>query len=146
MSLDIKTTRYRLNLILDYLDELRPLAAMTLDEFLQNRYGKRAAERILEIMIQAAIDINNHLVTQIGQISGKSNADLFLELSRIGAITSDLSIQLSESGKFRNRLAHQYDKVDPAIVFDILNEALDQYRLYVQQVSGFLDSVEETNV
>jgi uncharacterized protein YutE (UPF0331/DUF86 family) len=146
MNLDIKTTRYRLNLILNYLDELKPLAAMTLDEFLQNRYGKRAAERILEITIQAAIDINNHLVTQVGQVSGRSNADLFLELSRIGSITSDLSIQLSESGKFRNRLAHQYDKVDPAIVFDALSEALEQYPLYVQQVSNFLDSIGETNV
>jgi hypothetical protein len=36
MTLDPNTIRFRLDLILDYLNELRPLAALTLDEFLSD--------------------------------------------------------------------------------------------------------------
>jgi uncharacterized protein YutE (UPF0331/DUF86 family) len=143
MTIDINSVHRRLDLILDYLNEIKPLASISLDEFLHNRYLLRAAERLLEITIQAAIDINNHLLKELSKTSKQSNADVFLELSRLGAITPALAQLLSESGKFRNRLAHQYDDVDPEIVFSAINEVLEQYPLYVEQVENFMDSLEE---
>ncbi|MGA7933244.1 MAG: DUF86 domain-containing protein [Kovacikia sp.] len=145
MTIDINSVHHRLDLILDYLNEIKPLASISLDEFLHNRYLLRAAERLLEITIQAAIDINNHLLKELSQTSEQSNADVFLELSRLGAITPALAQLLSESGKFRNRLAHRYDDVDPEIVFSVINEVLEQYPLYVEQVENFMDSLEEND-
>jgi uncharacterized protein YutE (UPF0331/DUF86 family) len=145
MTIDINSVHYRLDLILDYLNEIKPLASISLDEFLHNRYLLRAAERLLEITIQAAIDINNHLLKELSQTSKQSNADVFLELSRLGAITPELAQLLSESGKFRNRLAHRYDDVDPEIVFSVINEVLEQYPLYVEQIENFMDSLEEND-
>jgi uncharacterized protein YutE (UPF0331/DUF86 family) len=145
MTIDINSVHRRLEFILDYLNEIKPLASISLDEFLHNRYLLRAAERLLEITIQAAIDINNHLLKELSQTSKQSNADVFLKLSRLGVITPELAQLLSESGKFRNRLAHRYDDVDPEIVFSVINEVLEQYPLYVEQVENFMDSLEEND-
>jgi uncharacterized protein with HEPN domain len=50
MTLDLDSVRLRLALILDYLNEIEPLASMSFEEFLSNRYMQRAAERLLEIL------------------------------------------------------------------------------------------------
>lgn len=145
MTVNVNSVRRRLALILDYLSEIRPLALMSLDNFLGDRYLPRAAERLLEITIQSAIDINNHLLKELSQISEQSNADSFLKLGQTGAITPELAQLLSDSGKFRNRLAHRYDEVDYEIVFWVLSEVLGQYPLYVEQVENFVNSLEENN-
>lgn len=145
MTLDPNTIRFRLDLILDYLNELRPLAALTLDEFLSDRYKTRAAERVLEITIQAALDINNHLLKEQFKVVRKSNSDGFLELRKFNVLPSQLAQDMHESGGFRNRLAHHYYAVDPEIVFQIIFEALNQYPEYIQQIENFLDSLEENN-
>lgn len=142
MTVNINSVRRRLGLILDYLSEIRPLTLMSLDKFLSDRYLLRAAERLLEITIQAALDINIHLLKELSQTAKQSNADSFLEVSRIGAITPELAQLLSDSGKFRNRLAHRYDEIDYEVVFLVLSEVLGQYPLYVEQVEDFVDSLE----
>jgi uncharacterized protein YutE (UPF0331/DUF86 family) len=102
ITLDPNTIRFRLDLILDYLSELRPLAALTLDEFLSDRYKTRAAERVLEITIQAALDINNHLLKEQFKVVRKSNSDGFLELRKFNVLPLQLAQDMHESGGFRN--------------------------------------------
>ena len=145
MTVNVSSMRRKLALILDYLSEIAPLARMSLDNFLGDRYLPRAAERLLEITIQAALDINNHLLKEFAQTSEQSNADSFLKLGQVGAITPELAQLLSDSGKFRNRLAHRYNEVDSEIVFLVLSQVLQQYPLYAAQVESFIDSLEEKN-
>lgn len=142
MTLDLNSIRLRLALILDYLSEIRPLASMSLEAFLNDRYMQRAAERLLEITVQAAIDINNHLLKERFSIAIPSNAIGFQELSRCGVISEELANQLADSGRLRNRLAHRYYEIDYEIVFTVLSEVLDHYPLYAQQVETFIDSLE----
>lgn len=142
MTLDPESVRLRLALILDYLEEIKPLAAISLEDFLSDRYKQRAAERLLEITVQAAIDINNHLLRKHFKLATPSNAMGFQELSRRGVIAGELANQLADSGKLRNRLAHQYDEIDYNVVFSVLNEVLEYYPLYAYQIENFVDSLE----
>jgi uncharacterized protein YutE (UPF0331/DUF86 family) len=142
MTLDLNSVRLRLALILDYLDEIKPLASMSLEEFLGNRYMLRAAERLLEITVQAAIDINNHLLKEQFKIAIPSNAIGFQELGRFGVISQGLANQLADSGRLRNRLAHRYYEIDYEIVFTVLSEVLEHYPLYTQQIESFIGLLE----
>lgn len=142
MTLDLDSIRLRLALILDYLSEIEPLASMGLEEFLSNRYMQRAAERLLEITVQAAIDINNHLLKKQFGLAIPSNAIGFQELSRCGVISGELANQLADSGRLRNRLAHRYYEIDYETLFAILSEVLEHYPLYAQQVENFIDLLE----
>lgn len=145
MTIDFNSTRRRLDLILDYLGELSPLRALTLSEFLGDIYKIRAAERLLEITIQAALDINNHILKQHFQISKKSNVDGFLELAQLGVMSEELAQALNQSGGFRNRLAHHYDSILSELVFQFIPQALTQFTDYVEQISDFLDSLEDAS-
>ncbi|MEX0269381.1 DUF86 domain-containing protein [Leptolyngbyaceae cyanobacterium UHCC 1019] len=142
MTLDFDSVRLRLALILDYLDEIEPLASMSLEDFLSSRYMQRAAERLLEITVQAAIDINNHLLKEQFGFPIPSNAIRFQELSRYGVISGELANQLANSGRLRNRLAHRYYEIDYEILFAILSKILVDYPLYAQQVENFIGLLE----
>jgi uncharacterized protein YutE (UPF0331/DUF86 family) len=143
--IDIDAMRYRLDLILDYLQELQPLTTLSLDNFLADTYKKRGAERLLEITIQAALDINNHLLKEHFRVAKKTNSDGFLEMGQFGALTPELAQEINKSGSFRNRLAHQYDKVDPELVFQFVPKAISQFAEYVEQISNFLNALEDRN-
>jgi uncharacterized protein YutE (UPF0331/DUF86 family) len=136
--------RYRLDLILDYLQELQPLTMLNLDEFLIDNYKKRGAERLLEITIQAALDINNHLLKEHFRVAKQTNSDGFIEMGQLGALTPALSQEINQSGSFRNRLAHRYDQVDPELVFQFIPKSISQFSQYVEQVSNFLNALEDS--
>jgi uncharacterized protein YutE (UPF0331/DUF86 family) len=143
--IDIDAMRYRLDLILDYLRELQPLATLSLDEFLADTYKKRGAERLLEITIQAALDVNNHLLKEHFRVAKKTNSDGFLEMGQFGALTPALAQEINKSGNFRNRLAHRYDQVDPELVFQFIPKAISQFSEYIEQISNFLNALEDSN-
>lgn len=53
-----------------------------------------------------------------------------------------MAAQIAQSAGMRNRLVHQYEEIDHQIVFTAIPKALQQYRLYIQQIVAYLDSLE----
>jgi len=46
-----------------YVDELRTIAARSLQEYEQDLFVKRTGERTVELIVECAVDINNYLST-----------------------------------------------------------------------------------
>jgi uncharacterized protein YutE (UPF0331/DUF86 family) len=65
-------------------------------------------------------------------------ADIFLVISENGIIKKEEAEHLGEMARFRNRLVHQYWKVDDAIIWEILvNDRLDITN-YADKILDFL--------
>jgi uncharacterized protein YutE (UPF0331/DUF86 family) len=126
------------------IDDLRNFQGITLDEYLSNEnYVQVIIERLLELVIQSALDINRALLKQIASISVEKNSDTFIEAGKAGFIPMELARQIAPSGGFRNVLAHQYDDIIPELVFQNFQEACQQYPAYVRAIQQYLDSREE---
>jgi uncharacterized protein YutE (UPF0331/DUF86 family) len=140
------TLAHKIERMLERINELRGFQDWTLEQYLANEnYTQLAVERLLELVIQAALDINRALLKQISGISVEKNSDTFIEAGKAGFIPMDLGQKLARSGGFRNVLAHQYDEILPEIVFQNLQEALVQYPDYVEAIQVYLDSWEVSN-
>jgi len=135
----------RLRLISEYLEILRDFEGMELDEYLANVRHQLLAERILEIAIQAAIDINRHILRGLGVSEPLNNEQTFLEMGQRGPISVELAQQLSQSGRFRNFLAHHYLEIDSQIVFSSIQDILQFYPVYIEQIVAYLESLEAEN-
>jgi uncharacterized protein YutE (UPF0331/DUF86 family) len=57
-----------------------------------------------------------------------------------------LAEQLAQSAGMRNILVHRYKDIDSQLVFSSIPEALQQYPLYIQQITVYLDSLETEDV
>lgn len=132
----------RIGLIIKYLNRLRKFESVTLNDYLNNFDKQLIAERLLQLMVEAATDINTYLLVRLYQAPSQTYVDSFIEAGRNGIITLELAEQIAQSGGLRNILVHRYIEIDSTIVFAAIELALQQYSLYVQQINHYLDSLE----
>lgn len=135
----------RLELIARYLDNLKKFNKISLEDYLNNFESQLIVERLLQLMTQAAIDINEHILSKLNPGNSTTNFEAFIELGKYGVISSELGKQLAPSAGLRNRLVHEYDDIDSNQVFKAISFALEQYPLYVQQVNSYLISLDVDN-
>ncbi|MBD2503787.1 type VII toxin-antitoxin system HepT family RNase toxin [Anabaena azotica] len=144
-NIDSEIVLVRLRLITKYYNTLEKFRSISLDEFLNDFEKQLVVERLLQLMTQAAIDINEHILSKLNPGNCVTNFEGFIELSKYQVITPELARQIAPSSGLRNRLVHEYDEIDPQQVFKAISFALQQYPLYVRQVNSYLISLNQKN-
>jgi uncharacterized protein YutE (UPF0331/DUF86 family) len=144
-NIDTVIVETRLELIGRYLERLKNFELISLDEYLNSFDQQLILERLLQLMTQAAIDINDHILSKLNPGKSYTNFDAFIELSKYEIITPELAKKIAPSSGLRNRLVHEYDDIDQKQVFKAISFALQQYPLYIRQIKSYLISLEEDN-
>lgn len=124
---DAAVIRRKLAHITDSLAGLRPLSRLTLDEYRERFYERKAAERLLQEAIEAALDINAHLIAEHGQAVPDDYYGGFLALAGLQILPEELARQLAPSAGLRNRLVHEYESLDDARVLASIGTILELY-------------------
>ena len=137
-NIDPEIVLVRLRLITKYYNTLEEFRSTSLDSFLADFRQQLVVERLLQLMTQAAIDINEHILSKLSPGNSATNFEAFIELSKYEVIAPELARQLAPSAGLRNRLVHEYDDIDPKQVFKAISFALQQYPFYVRQVNNYL--------
>ena len=135
---DAAIIRRKLARITESLDGLRPLARLSLEEYRERLYERKAAERLLQEAIEAALDINAHVIAELGGQVPEEYYGGFLKMADAGIVSSELSRSLAPSAGLRNRLVHEYDTTDDAKVLASIGTLLNLYPRYVQALETYL--------
>lgn len=130
--------RRKLSIIAQNLRALESITNLTVDAYRQNLFQKKGAERLLQELIEAAIDINLHLMTQTGGTVPDDYHQSFLALGENKVIPMELARQLAPSAGLRNRLVHEYDAIDDARVLQAVAACQQQFPLYMKAVEDYL--------
>ena len=117
--------RKRLNKLDEYLSILRNLRKYNFDDFVSDPEHYGSAERFLHLAIEAILDMGNHVIAEsdLGIVNWYS--DIPSILARKGYIDSDLEKKWLQMIGFRNTLVHDYLEIDRGIVYDILQNHLE---------------------
>ncbi len=141
MPVDIHFIRRKIKLIQEDLSELDNLAHYLFDEIFKDHIKYLAAERLLEKIIMRAIDINQHMIAELGrgdeQVRGYE--DTFYILSQLGIYGEEFAKQIALSAGLRNRLVHEYNNTRQDIIYKSLNEAVAQYVKYCDSILKFIE-------
>ena len=108
--IEIEVIKRKLSVIVENLKALKPVAAMKKDEYERDLYKRKATERLLQELIEAAIDINTHIIVQTGSPPPDDYYESFIRAGKLGIISSELAENLAPSAGLRNRLVHEYDQ------------------------------------
>ncbi|MBX3125806.1 MAG: DUF86 domain-containing protein [Polyangiaceae bacterium] len=106
----------------EVMDRLRALPHSDLDEFRSDDRNIDAALRRLQVAIQILIDVGSHLVAMLGLGAPDSSRDLLERLEKGGHLPAGSTVRFGKAFAFRNRIVHLYDRVDDAIVFEIVRD------------------------
>ena len=119
---DREVVRRRLQRLDEYLGFLARLGEYSRDELLSEpeRYG--AAERFLQLAIEALCDMGNHVVADEGLGSVEAYGDIPRLLAKAGILDGTQSEQWVRMIGFRNILVHEYLEIDREVVYQVLQE------------------------
>jgi len=136
--LDAAILRRKLQHIITSLDRLRPISRLTLQEYNERFYERKAAERLLQEAVEAALDINAHVIAELGKDIPEDYYGGFLKMGELGVVPPDLAHSLAGSAGLRNRLVHEYETIDDARVLDAITTLLETYPRYIQALETYM--------
>lgn len=84
--------------------------------------------------IQTGIDIGAHIVSDSGWEMPASQADIFKTLAENRIITEQLSKKMIKMAGFRNRIVHEYEKVDLRIVHEVWRKNLSDIERFCKAI------------
>lgn len=108
------------------------LQGVDLASFREDWASRCVAERALQIMTEIVIDIAERIVAlnKAGPVA--TAAEAIEKLVQLGVLKSaDPYVALV---RFRNLIVHQYEEIDPEIVFDIVENKLGLFRQFRDEV------------
>jgi uncharacterized protein YutE (UPF0331/DUF86 family) len=135
---EIDVLKRKLARIVENLEALRPIQDMGHEEYARDLYRRKATERLLQELIEAAIDINLHLISQTGHSIPDDYYQSFIKLGELKSISPNLAAKLAPSAGLRNRLVHEYDAIEDGLILQSVTMAEELYSQYVKEISDFL--------
>ena len=92
----------------------------------------------MQLVIQAALDVASHIVSDERLGEPRTNRELFDLLARAGWLDGELAETLRRMAGFRNVLVHGYDVVNLEIVRDIVEHRLVDLEGFVAAIRSRL--------
>lgn len=134
----VEVIRKRINSLDEYLEILRGLQKYSLESFLSDPEHYGSAERFLQLAIETTTDIGNHIISslKLGEVNWYSDVAVLLEEKKY--ITPELREKWIRMIGFRNILVHDYLEVDRKIVYQVLQNGLDDLEELKKSFAEFL--------
>ena len=136
--IDAAIIRRKLQRLATSLDGLRSIARLSLEEYRARFYERKATEGLLQEAIEAALDVNAHLIAELGGEVPEEYYGGFLKVGQLGVLPADLAGSLAPSAGLRNRLVHEYETIDDAKVLASVALLLQLYPRCIQAVESHI--------
>ena len=133
--------RRKLAIIVENLKALEPIKNMTPEEYAHDLYKRKATERLLQELIEAAIDINTHIIVQTGNMAPEDYFQSFEKLGELKIVAVELAGKLAPSAGLRNVLVHEYDRLKHSLVLKAVRDAEELYPEYVKSIEDFISLI-----
>ncbi len=119
--------------------DLRNAKDITWDVYKTDKRARRFVERTLHIIIEACIDIAQHIISDEGLREPSSYRDTFSVLGEHGILQEGDFERFENIASFRNLLVHYYERVDDEIVFGLFQKNLSDFDLFVERIVEYLE-------
>ncbi len=124
----------------EYLAELKPYVALEYADYRHQTGFNRVTERLVQIIVESAIDINEKLIEAINGPPPATARESFEAVSRFGVIDDELSVAFRKTYVgLRNHIVHDYEKLDDHVVYFNARRLLDDATRYIAAVRHFIE-------
>jgi uncharacterized protein YutE (UPF0331/DUF86 family) len=132
-SLQSKIARIRKNL-----KELKKLGELPYDEYTEDILHTATAERLLQISIEAMLDIGSHIIAEESFGEPLEYRDVFVLLVKNGILPKEKETAFLKLAGLRNRIVHVYEDIDHKQIHRFLQGNLGDFEDFIDAVSAYL--------
>lgn len=128
-----------------YYKELTNLTKNDTPGILGDSLKLHSLERLFQLIVDIAIDINTHIISEMNlEVPGDYQSS-FITLGENKILPMDFSLRIAPSVGMRNLIVHRYGKADlKKVVEDIRNEIGD-YETYMKYIGEFISKSKNTD-
>ena len=121
-----------------YLDRLIELRQHSREALKGDWHIQSMVERNLQLAIEVVISVCEQVIASQSLPTPQSSREALSTLADAGLIARDLAIALQQAVGFRNIIVHQYIGIDYDLVYDALQNDLDEIEAFLVAISVFL--------
>ena len=137
--LNKKTIHEKLFKLQESVKILEELKAEGQKAFFSDRKTQDASTLNLFTSIEMITDIGNHIITEVFQKQAKDYKEIIFLLGETGVVPKKFAKENEDMTKFRNLIAHDYEKITPDGVYENLQKAPDIFRQFARYFVEFMD-------
>lgn len=142
-QINIDRIRDKVSDIKNSLINLRRYAREEDEKFLSNIDAVGAARYSFIVLIEASMNIANHLCARMLDKAPANYAETFLLLGEHGIINLELTEKLAQMARFRNLLVHGYAKVDDKKMLNSIRDDLKDVDEFIIEIGKIVLGQEE---
>jgi uncharacterized protein YutE (UPF0331/DUF86 family) len=128
----------KLSYIQAYFKELEGVLVYPDKEIQKDFLKLRALERILQLIVDEMIDINNHIIRYAHLRVPDDFQSSFLVLGENKILPEVFANRIAPVVGLRNRLVHRYEKIDLDVLLDTVRKHKKDFKKYVRHIFEFL--------
>ena len=118
----------------DEIARLRAIGEMSTARLDSDHFLKHGIERALQICIEVVVDVAQRILSLEGRQPAPTAFDAIHALEAMGIIVS--AERYRPMIQFRNFVVHRYERVDSAVLVDILGHRLEDLTSFRNEVAG----------
>jgi uncharacterized protein YutE (UPF0331/DUF86 family) len=122
----------KLRIIEEKLEDIRSWDIRSYQQFSSSSLLMNGVERALQVAIEVMIDISERILALEKVTPRDSAADNIGQLQKMNIISS--LPEYANMVKFRNLIVHRYEKIDPEIVYSILQSKLSLFESFIEDI------------
>lgn len=128
----------RLNIIRNAVRRLNLLAEMPAEEFCRDEDAVDIAENRLRRAIEALFDLGRHMVVKSGAGVPSDYRSVIELLVENNILPDDFARQIAGMAGYRNRLIHDYNKVTPGELYQIIKNRLSDFIMFCKYIADYI--------
>lgn len=139
--IDRKFINKKIENIEKYLDETEEIFKFSLEEIKKDFFKYRSAERVLQLIVDEMLDINNHLIRRLTLKVPDEFQGTFLVLAEVNILPSDFAQKLAPVVGLRNRLVHRYEEINLDLFLSTFQKEKGDFRKYLKFIQEYLEKI-----
>lgn len=107
--------------------------------FFSDRKNHDVALLNMFVSIELITDIGNHIITEVFQRQAKNYREIIELLGKTGVMPEKFAKENQDMTKFRNLIAHDYEKITPEGIYENLEKAPEIFREFAKYFVEFME-------
>ena len=136
--IDRRFVETKLSYIQAYYQELESVLDYSDREIKDDILRLRALERIIQLIVDEIIDVNNHLIRYAQLQVPEDFQSAFLILAENNILPERFASKIAPVVGLRNRLVHRYEKVDVVTLLNTIRKSKNDFKEYVKHILKYL--------
>jgi len=129
----------KIKLISKDLKGLKQISYLSEKEYFANPILEIQVERHLERIIGRMIDINYHIITEIGDPPPSDYFESFVNLGKLKVLPKEFSQEIASYAGLRNRLVHEYNFLDEKKIYQAMKKLMKDIPKYFQYIEKYIE-------